>query len=245
MSRLLEAELRRLDGAVTGHSARVEDAVRRAALALRRRDAGQALEVARAQAALRPREDAIEEECLKLIALHQPVAGPLRHLIGVVKMNLHLGRAGGLAVNLARKARALAALPPAPEPPGLGPMAEGAVDMLHEAISAFVADDLEAARAVIGRDREVDRGKRAVRRACEAALGADPAQARQQIVYLGAARNLERLADMAVAVARSLLRAADGDPDGTPGAEGEGEGEGGPPEEAGEAPPDTAAEPEE
>jgi len=215
----LDVELRRLDDAVLGQSARVEDAVRRAVRALSRRDAAEARAVAAADRDLDRREAEIEEECLKIIALHQPVAGPLRHLIGVVKMNLSLERTGDLAVHLARKARTLAALPPVAEPPELAPMAERAVQTLHEVISAFVARDAAAARAVASRDKDAERRKRAVRLACEAALQARPDQARQQMAILGAARNLERVAGMGVYLSRCVAYALEGDFD-PPGGDG-------------------------
>lgn len=211
MSRIFAEELQRLDAAVVENAARVEDAVRLAAAALERGDADLARRVVDADDAIDRRRAEIEEECLKLIALHQPVAADLRHLIGVVKINLHLERVGDLAANLARKARGLAGADTVPTPAILVDMAARAAAMVHDAIDAFVENDVEKARDVVNRDAAVDRLKREVRRYCEAAIRADPERVRARVIQIAAARNLERIGDMAVNIARCLVYAVTGE----------------------------------
>lgn len=211
MSRLFAQEVHRLDALVAENCARVEDAVRRASAALFARDAALAEAVIAADAAIDRREAAIEEECLKLIALHQPVASDLRHLVGVVKINLHLERAGDLAANLARKARNLSRRPPVAGPAEFADMARRAADMIHDAIDVFLAGDAEAARDVMGRDLAVDRLKRVIRRACETAMAERPEEIPARVIQIAATRNLERIADMAVNIAGCLIYAVEGE----------------------------------
>ena len=93
-------------------SAHVEENVRQAVRAVTQRDPTLAQAVIEGDDVVDQQEVAIEEECLKILALHQPVAHDLRFLVAILKLNHTLERIGDLAVNIAKRAKYLAAQPP-------------------------------------------------------------------------------------------------------------------------------------
>src|SRR6266581_4174416 len=98
----------------------------------------------------------IEEECLKILALHQPVADNLRRVTAVMKIAWELERVADVAVNIAERAAGLAGAPMIPVPDKLTHMAQVALDMLRLSLDAFVAQDSRLAREVCGKDDLVD-----------------------------------------------------------------------------------------
>ena len=108
------------------------------------------------------REVKIEEECLKILALHQPVAVDLRRTATVLKINTELERIADLAVNIAERTISLAEHPEFEIPAKLERMFVRASDMVHEALDAFVDQNVDAAREVCRRDDEVDEYNRQV-----------------------------------------------------------------------------------
>src|SRR5262249_47322847 len=98
----------------------------------------------------------VEDECLKMLALHQPVASDLRFIITVLKVNNDLERMGDLAKNIAERAIALGSATPIAEARDLRGMAERVRRMVHECIDALVERDVDLAKRVCIEDREVD-----------------------------------------------------------------------------------------
>ena len=108
------------------------------------------------------REVKIEEECLKILALHQPVAVDLRRTATVLKINTELERIADLAVNIAERTISLAEYPEFEIPAKLERMFVRASDMVHDALDAFVDQNVDAAREVCRRDDEVDEYNRQI-----------------------------------------------------------------------------------
>ncbi len=108
------------------------------------------------------REVKIEEECLKILALHQPVAVDLRRTATVLKINTELERIADLAVNIAERTSSLTDHPEFEIPDKLERMSIKATDMVHDALDAFVDLDVDVAREVCRRDDEVDELNRQV-----------------------------------------------------------------------------------
>ena len=188
----------------------VGEQVQMAMRALLERDQELAADVRQRDAEVDQREVEVEEECLKILALHQPVAVDLRFIVAALKINNDLERIGDLAVNVARKARALAARPPMPIPFDLAGMSEKTQAMLHDSLDALVNLDAKLANEVCGRDDEIDGMKRDVRRQVEAMIAADPEQTRPLLRLLAASRNLERIADLATNIAEDVIYMVDG-----------------------------------
>src|SRR5690606_34608368 len=135
----------------------VEEMIDRATMALCDRSDEMAREVVDSDAEVDQREVQIEEDCLKILALHQPVAGDLRRIATVLKVNNDLERIADLAVNISQRARAINRYPQFPIPDDVRRMAALATRMVRSAMDAFVNLDADAARAVLRTDGEVDK----------------------------------------------------------------------------------------
>ncbi len=210
MSIHLHREMEQLNRAALEMSAHVEQNVRDAARAFLERDVALAQRVVAADLHIDRMEADLAENCLKTLALYQPVAGDLRFIFSLAKISGILERIGDLAENLAKKGRALAKLDPVAIPPELEDMAEQARFMLKDGIDSLVDGDAAKARLVIKADAAVNSGKRLVRRAGEAAIMANAAVCPQWFIIIAASRNVERMADMAANIAAEVVYSVEG-----------------------------------
>ena len=188
----------------------VDEQLQLAIRALMDRDEELAIEVSRRDAEVDQREVEVEEECLKILALYQPVASDLRFIVSVLKINNDLERIGDLAVNISRKARALAAAPPLEIPFDLAEMSEKTQAMLRDSLDALVNLDADLAREICARDDEIDLMKREVRLQTEEMIAADPSRINLLLRLLAVSRNLERIADLATNIAEDVIYLVDG-----------------------------------
>jgi phosphate transport system protein len=156
------------------------------------------------------REVEIEEECLKTLALYQPVAGQLRFIVCVLKVNSDLERVGDIAVNIAHKAMSLASLPPIGTPFDLAAMSEEAEAMLQDSLDAMLTQNVKLAANVCDRDIGVNRMKHENRVKAEEMLRQDPGPVAALLKLLAVSRNLERMADHAVNIAEDLIYLIEG-----------------------------------
>jgi len=152
----LQREIENVKKRILALCAEVETDLLAAVRVMEGRDAGLARDVIGREARTNALEVDVEEECLKLLALYQPVAGDLRYIIAVLKINQDLERIGDLAVHIAERSLALCGKPAPDAGFRLGLMAEKARAMLKQALDAFVTLDGAAARAVCAADGEVD-----------------------------------------------------------------------------------------
>jgi phosphate transport system protein len=210
MSLHLQHEIEKLKKQLLSLSAIVEGQVHSAVRSFLDRSEDSAGEVQRQDEEIDRREVEIEEECLKILALHQPVALDLRMIIAILKINNDLERIGDLAVNIAHKAVAYVLESPLDIPFDMAGMADKTQSMLRDSIDALVNMDAELAKAVCARDDEVDRLKRLSRIAIEDRLQQDVQQLRPSLLLLAVARNLERIADCATNVAEDVIYMAEG-----------------------------------
>src|SRR6058998_1698381 len=124
MSKHLERDLDNLQRDLLGLAASVEEAIHKAIRALQERDAELAHEVIAGDHQIDAEENHVEEECLKMLALHQPVAVDLRRITAALKINSELERMADLAEDIAERARHLATLGPIPLPDKLQRMTD-------------------------------------------------------------------------------------------------------------------------
>jgi phosphate transport system protein len=206
----LERDLDGLHRRLLALAGAVEDAVRDGLRALRGRDAALAHRVIDGDGAIDREENRVEEECLKVLALHQPLATDLRRVVAALKINTDLERMADLAVNIAERAVALAGMPPVEVPAPFGPMAERVAAMLRRSLDAFVNLDAALARRVIGLDDEVDRYHREAVGELIEAMRAAPAGVPAWLSLLSAAGHLERIADHATNVAEDVVYLVEG-----------------------------------
>jgi len=144
----LHKEIELLQRMMLDLGGRVEEAVRRAIHALETRDTALARRVEAEDAEVDAEEVALEEECLKVLALHQPVAVDLRVIVSILKINNDLERIGDFAVAIARCARPAEQAGALPWPEQLTALTTRATRMTGGALDAFVRFDGRAARVV-------------------------------------------------------------------------------------------------
>jgi len=188
----------------------VEEQVQKAIRALFDRNAELAEEVQAMDEDVDRREINLEEECLKILALHQPVAINLRQLVAALKINNDLERIGDLAVNIARKAAALVLEAPVEIPADFADMGEQTQTMLRKSLDALVQMDAVLARYVCACDDEVDQLKKRIRSQIERQIRQDPARIGSMLRLLSVSRNLERIADCAVNIAEDVIYMVEG-----------------------------------
>ena len=174
MSAHLQREIDKLKKHVLSLCALVEDQVEMALRAVLERDEALAGEVEQRDLDIDHREIEVEEECLKALALHQPVAVDLRLIIATMKINNDLERIGDMAVNIAHKARALIGEPAVEVSFDLGAMWAKTQAMLRDSIDALVNMDAQQATDVCRRDDEVDRMKYQIRIEIEGLIAQHP-----------------------------------------------------------------------
>jgi phosphate transport system protein len=152
----------------------------------------------------------VEEECLKLLALYQPVAGDLRYIIAVLKINQDLERIGDLAAHIAERSLVLCENPAPVTGFRLGLMAEKVRTMLKQALDAFVTLDGTAARAVCAADAEVDNLNHELYIQVRNAVMKEPNLFEPLLQVLSIGRHLERIADHATNIAEDVIYLAEG-----------------------------------
>src|SRR5918911_1708786 len=124
MAKHLQRDLDNLQRDLLAMAASVEEAIHLATRALQERDAELAEQVIAGETQIDQEENHVEEECLKILALHQPVAVDLRRIAAAMKINTDLERMGDLAEDIAERAARLAQLPPIPIPEKLQAMTD-------------------------------------------------------------------------------------------------------------------------
>jgi phosphate transport system protein len=147
----------------------------------------------------------IDDRCLKLLALQQPIAKDLRLITSAMKINDDLERIGDQAVNIAQNTIKLLPQPPLKPLIDIPRMAEIAEKMTRDSLDAFVKRDPELARSVLRRDDEVDQLKDQVFRELLTYMMADPGTIQRALALILISRNVERIADHATNIAEDVI----------------------------------------
>jgi phosphate transport system protein len=211
MSLHLHRDLEKLKKDILTMGAMVESAVRKSIAALHEHRTSLAQEVIDGDERIDRWENDVEEQCLKILALHQPVAEDLRFIAAVIKMNSDLERMGDLAVNIAEQALFLASEPPLPVPATLTAMSEAAMRMARESLDAFVNRNTSAARAICAQDDEVDQYNRDIIVELKRLMEADPGTIGGRMRLFSVSRQLERIADHATNIAEDVVYLVEGE----------------------------------
>ena len=153
----------------------------------------------------------LEEECLKVLALHQPVAHDLRFIIAVLKINNDLERISDLAVNIAERSQFLVTRKRIVFSFDFAGMAEKVQQMLRMSIDALVTLDSKIAYEVCAADDDVDALNRQFYTVFNDVIRKDPDHVDEMTHYLGISRHLERIADLATNIAEDIIYMIDGD----------------------------------
>lgn len=153
----------------------------------------------------------IEEECLKILALHQPYAADLRHLTTVLKINANLERIADLTCNIAERAECLHNSPFFPLPDELKPMVDRATQMIRMALNSFVNSDSALAKQVILFDVAVDEFNLSIINELRGLMKQDSTLIEPALHCFSASRHIERIADHAENIAEDVIYLVDGD----------------------------------
>ena len=205
MERHFEHQIEELQQQLLLMSGRAETIIRKALESLERRDVALTDEVFRDDKVIDRMEIDIEERCIQLLALQQPLARDLRLITSALKISNDLERVGDHAVNIAGCAREMARQPAVRALPDLPRLSESAIGMLREAIDCFVRRDAEAARLLVRRDDEVDALNRTLFAEMMARMIADPQQVERSMTLVLVGRNLERIGDLATNIAEEVV----------------------------------------
>jgi phosphate transport system protein len=211
VSKHLDVDLERLHRSLLRMAGYVEDAVVTAATALRARDPEACARVVAGDADIDRLENEVQDECLKILALHQPVAVVLRRISAVLMITTDLERIGDLAVGIAERAAVVSRPPYVPIPDAIGEMTRRTLEMLRASLDAFVNLDTAAAARVIRADDDVDRDNAEIINGLIARMQGDPVLIEPALSLFTAVRNLERIADHATNIAEDVIYLVDGE----------------------------------
>ena len=205
MQRHFELELQGLKEDLLEMGGRAEAIIQKSVEALKRRDRRLADEVLADDKVIDRLEITIDDRCVSLLALRQPLAVDLRFITAALIINNDLERVGDHAVNIAESAQRLADEPPLKPLVDIPRMADLAAGMLREALDSFVRRDAATARRLVRRDDEVDNLNRQVFRELISFMIEDPRTITRAMDLILVARNLERVADLATNVAEEVV----------------------------------------
>lgn len=204
-------ELEKIKKQLLSLGAMVEERVRMATQAVESHDAKLAQRIIKSDYDIDEMEVEIEEECLKILALHQPVAIDLRFLIAVIKINNELERIGDQAVNIAERVDSISKGVQLDSFFDYSSMGEKVQDMLKLSLDSLVNMDYDLAFSVVMRDDEVDKIKSEAYDRIKQAMGNHPDKLGELINLLLISRHLERLADHATNIAEEVIYLIEGE----------------------------------
>jgi phosphate transport system protein len=205
MPKQLQKEIEIIKNRILNLSNQVKTAVHNATVAIEQRDDKLARKVIDNDIVIDRQEVEIEDECLKTLALHQPVAIDLRFIITVLKINNDLERIGDLAVNVAERAAFLATQPKPDISFDFVGMAHTAQSMLTKSLDALVNLSVKLAQKVCTSDDTIDAMNREMYIKVQQAICAHPEQMESLIHMLSVSRHLERIADHATNIAEDVI----------------------------------------
>jgi len=211
MAKHLQREIDILKRKILSLGTAVEESVRDAVESLESRNVSLARRVIDNDQNIDSNEIDVEEECLKILALHQPVAIDLRFIIAVLKINSDLERIGDLAVNIAERALFLAGVEKIGIALNFIDMAKKAQIMLKTSLDALVTIDVGLAKQVLAQDDAVDEENRRMYMQVQEGIKAHPDQMEALIHLLSTSRHIERIADHATNIAEDVIYMIEGD----------------------------------
>jgi phosphate transport system protein len=208
---IMQKEMESLKKKILAEGAVVEESVQKAVRALLTRDVRLAEQVVADDLRIDQMEVEYEEDGLKVLALHQPVAIDLRFIVSTLRINSDLERIGDLAVNIAERAAYLAGQPRIELPMDYAGMAEKTQAMVKKSLDALVSLDSGLAREVMAADDEVDHMNRRMYEDIQAEMARRPADIQPLMHMLSCSRHLERIADHATNIAEDVIYMVQGE----------------------------------
>ena len=211
MTKHLERDLNQLSNQISDLGALVSESTSKCMVMLQTFDRGIGKEIVEAEAEVNTTEVDIEEECLKVLALHQPVAGDLRFLIVVLKVNNDLERMGDQVVNIAERVSFLADKERVVADLDFVAMGDIASRMVSQSVKALVKRDSLMAREVLAMDDDLDAMHARTYRVIQDVMVGNPDIVISGVSYLTISSNLERLGDLATNIAEEIIFMEEGE----------------------------------
>ena len=201
----LPAELTRLRRSILSMGAEVEERLRLSVEAVLEQDLDKAISVSERDNEIDEMDVGIEENCLRILALSHPVAGDLRLVLSVLRMDNDLERIADLAGAMSKRAIALQSAPPIDVPDALQQMCQCTRRMLNDALEALANDDTELARRIRRADDRVDDLQREMFAWTQQTIVDDVNSTEAVIDILSVSRKLERIADLSTNIAEDVI----------------------------------------
>lgn len=210
MAKHLQTEIEKLKNSVLELSSLVEESVHKSVRSINHKDEELARDVIVKDQDIDKKEVDVEEECLKILALYQPVAIDLRFVIVALKINNDLERIGDLAVNIAERAIFLSKQKDLSMPFDFETMSKKTIKMLKLAIDSLIKMDVDLANQVCLMDDDVDAINRKMYSFVYEKIKEMPLQAETLIHFLSVSKNLERIADYATNISMDVVYMIEG-----------------------------------
>lgn len=211
MARHIEHQIAQLKNSILQFGTIVEESISRSNTALFKRDVELAQKVVANDTEIDRLEVELEEECLKVLALYQPVAADLRFVVAVLKINNDLERIGDLASNIAKTVSQFTITGPLELPEEISSMAKQVEEMVKNSLDAVVKADPDLARQVRKEDDIVDAGRHTVRKLVMQQIKKDPEKVEGLLQINSISKHLERIADMATNIAEDVIYMVEGE----------------------------------
>ena len=205
MTKHIERQIEGLKERILRVGTLVEEAISKSITALINHDSALGQRVIMNDEEIDRMEVEVEEECLKILALYQPVAADLRFVVAVLKINNDLERMGDLARNIAKRVTQLAAGRPYELPREIRTMAMQAQEMVKQCLDAVVNGDPALARQIRAEDDIVDDARLEVRRQVMRSIKDDPESLESLLWINSVSKHIERIADMATNIAEDVI----------------------------------------
>jgi len=209
--RHLAREINELKNKLTNLGTLVEKSLVKGIESFLNRDVEIAKQVIKLDSEIDELEVNIEEDCLKILALHQPVAIDLRYIIGVLKVNSDLERIGDLSVNIAKITKKLMKIVPVKILDSMELMIELVKKMLAKSLDAFVQSNADLAYELLEDDNAVDRLHKKTTKKVLSKIIKDNKNAVHWLQMLTISRYLERTADYATNIAEDVIYMVEGE----------------------------------
>lgn len=211
MSKHLLRDIEKLNSDLLSISSMVEEMIDKSTRALSERRYDLVEQVIASDPFVDEHEVHVEEDCLKMLALHQPVAIDLRRIATIMKVNNDLERIADLAVSIAQRAAAMDAFPTFAIPDDVPPMVVMATQMVRGAMDALVNLDTTAAKRIMALDKTVDQYNRDIIEELQATMQKQPTLVPAAVHCFSAVRHIERIADHATNIAEDVIYLVEGE----------------------------------
>jgi phosphate transport system protein len=207
----LQREIDRLNKMILRLGGQVEENLRTGIQCIQDRNAKRGLELVREDDLVDTMEVRVEEECLKALALNQPVATDLRYIIALLKINGELERIGDLAATMGKRSQVLSRYELTELPPQISVMSALAREMLRNSLDALIQRDLNACRRIIKQDEQVNHLNGEVYEWFQTRTQENPSLLDPYLMTWLTAKDLERIADHACSIAEDVVYLVSGE----------------------------------